>query len=87
FDVLVRIFEQMSNGSAENAAQADALYAGLLPLLVFLMESIDTLLVYGKRVLGHRLGIEELDPRIPFTPPTAFGLATVRRYAEALGKF
>ncbi|HYB11048.1 MAG TPA: dihydrodipicolinate synthase family protein [Alphaproteobacteria bacterium] len=87
FDVLVRIFERMSNGGAENAAQADALYAGLLPLLVFLMESIDTLLVYGKRVLGHRLGIDEVDPRIPYTPPTPFGLATALRYAEALGKF
>jgi 2-keto-3-deoxy-L-arabinonate dehydratase len=86
-DVLVRIFDRMSQGTAEGSAEADELYARLLPLLVLLMESMDTFLVYGKRVLGYRLGIDEIDPRIPYTPPTAFGLATVRRYAEALEKF
>ena len=87
FDILVKIFDRMSQGSADGVAAADKLYAQLLPLLVFLMESMDNFLVYGKRVLGHRLGIEETEPRVPFTPATDFGLATARRYAEALGRF
>ena len=50
------------------------------------MESMDTFLVYGKPVLGHRLGITEIQPRIPSTPASAFGLAMAKRYADALGK-
>ena len=50
------------------------------------MESMDTFLVYGKPVLGHRLGIAEIKPRIPSTPASPFGLETAKRYAEALGK-
>jgi hypothetical protein len=51
-----------------------------------LMESMDTFLVYGKPVLGHRLGIAETAPRLPSTPPTRFGLAAAKRYAAMLGK-
>jgi hypothetical protein len=29
----------------------------------------------------------ELDARIPFAPPTAFGLEMTRRYAAAAGSF
>ena len=66
--------------------QAERLYAKVLPLLIFLMESMDTFLVYGKPVLGHRLGIAEIKPRIPSTPASAFGLETAKHYAEVLGK-
>jgi 2-keto-3-deoxy-L-arabinonate dehydratase len=87
FDVLARAFDLMASGAPADVKKAEDLYAKVLPLLIFLMESMDTFLVYGKPVLSHRLGITEMLPRLPFTPATPFGLETARRYAEALGKF
>jgi len=86
FDVLARAFDHMASGTEAGIAEAERLYAKVLPLLILLMESMDTFLVYGKPVLGHRLGIAETKPRLPSTPPTAFGLAMAKRYAEMLGK-
>jgi 2-keto-3-deoxy-L-arabinonate dehydratase len=86
FDLLTRLFNHMHKGTKEGEAEAEQLYAQLLPLLVLLMESMDTFLVYGKRVLGHRLGITETSPRVPYTPPVPFGLEAARRYATQLGK-
>jgi 2-keto-3-deoxy-L-arabinonate dehydratase len=86
FDVLARAFDQMAEGTEKSVAEAERLYAKVLPLLIFLMESMDTFLVYGKPVLGHRLGIAEIEPRLPSTPPSAFGLEMARRYAAVLGK-
>ena len=86
FDVLARAFDHMASGTEAGIAEAERLYATVLPLLILLMESMDTFLVYGKPVLGHRLGIAETKPRLPSTPPSAFGLATAMRYAEMLGK-
>ncbi|MFO1058197.1 MAG: dihydrodipicolinate synthase family protein [Dongiaceae bacterium] len=83
-DILTRIFDLMASGSA-GEAEAERLYATVLRPLVLLMESMDTFLVYGKRLLGHRLGLPDPDPRTPFTPPSEFGLSLVRRYAEAMG--
>lgn len=85
-DLLVKLFELITSGGAEGEPAADRIYAQILPLLVLLNENMDTFLVYGKRVLGHRLGIEEIEPRAPYTPPTEFGLAAVKRYAEGLGR-
>jgi 4-hydroxy-tetrahydrodipicolinate synthase len=85
FDVLVKIFDQMSSATAGGEEEADCLYREILPLLQFLMESMDTFLVYGKQVLGHRLGIRETNSRPPFTPATRFGAAIAARYASRLG--
>jgi 2-keto-3-deoxy-L-arabinonate dehydratase len=86
FDVLTRIFDQMDKRTREGDIEADRLYAGLLPLLVLLMESMECFLVYGKEVIGRRLGIGETTPRGPHELGTPFGLAAARRYADALGK-
>jgi 4-hydroxy-tetrahydrodipicolinate synthase len=85
FDVLVRIFNEMATGTATGEETADRLYGEVLPLFEFLMESMDTFLVYGKLVLGHRLGISETGSRPPSTPPTAFGSAIAKRHADRLG--
>ena len=86
FDVLVKAFDHMAKGKPKDVAEAERLYAKVLPLLIMLMESMDTFLVYGKPVLAHRLGITETAPRLPSTPATKFGLAAAKRYAEMLGK-
>ncbi|MDA8051645.1 MAG: dihydrodipicolinate synthase family protein [Rhodospirillales bacterium] len=84
FDVLRSIFDDLSapGGDADRAAQR---YAAILPLLVFLMESMDTFIVYGKEVLRCRLGLGEIHQRLPASPATPFGLYSARRYAAALG--
>ena len=55
FDVLARAFDHIASGTQEGVAEAERLYAKVLPLLILLMKSMDTFLVYGKPVLGHRL--------------------------------
>ena len=85
FDVIVRIFDLMAENTTKSLVAADQLYQSILPLLVVLMDSMDTFLVYGKQIIGRRLGIDAIDARIPYSPPSEFGLATMRRYAAALG--
>jgi 2-keto-3-deoxy-L-arabinonate dehydratase len=84
FDVLVRIYEALTAVDGDRR-EGQRLYAELLPMLTFLMESIDTFLVYGKQVFGERLKLSERDPRAPWTPPLRFGLEVARDYAAALG--
>jgi 2-keto-3-deoxy-L-arabinonate dehydratase len=86
FDVPAQALDHMAEGTQKSVAEAERFYAKVLLLLVFLMESMNTFLVYGKPVLGHRLGIAEIEPRLPSTPPTVFGLKVARRYAASLGK-
>jgi 4-hydroxy-tetrahydrodipicolinate synthase len=85
FDILTRIFDRMTDGTKEGEAEAERLYGQVLPLLVLLMDSMDTFLVYGKQVLACRLDIAEKDARAPSTPAHRFGLEAVKRYSAALG--
>lgn len=87
FDVQVRIADLMRTGRAEDEAEAERLYREILPLIVFVMQSVETFLCYGKRVAAQRLGLGEVHDRTPVLPPTAFGLACAARYAERLGPF
>jgi 4-hydroxy-tetrahydrodipicolinate synthase len=87
FDVQVRIFELMRTGRPADEAEAERLYRGILPLIVFLMQSIETFLCYGKRVAARRLGLSEVHDRPPALPPAPFGLESAARYAAALGPY
>jgi 4-hydroxy-tetrahydrodipicolinate synthase len=82
FDVQVRIYERMRAG---DEAEAERLYREILPLITFLMTSIDTFVCYGKRLTGRRLGIAEVHDRAPCQHPTPFGLAMLERLAAGLG--
>ena len=72
--------------AAGDEARAGALYAKALPGIVFLMRSVEHLVVYGKRVMGHRAGLAVHD-RAPSAPVHLFGLDAVERYAEKLGHY
>ena len=61
--------------------------AAILPLIVFLMQSVENFLCYGKRLTARRLGLGEVHDRPPALPPTPFGLASVERYAAHLGAY
>jgi 2-keto-3-deoxy-L-arabinonate dehydratase len=83
-DVQLQIFKLMQAG---NEAEAERLYRSILPLIVFLMQSLDTFLCYGKRLTAQRLGLGPVYDRQPAMTPTAFGLDSLTRYAAGLGRF
>ena len=51
-----------------------------------ILQGIETLLCYGKRLFGERAGITIHD-RAPAMRPTALGIEMTRRYAAAMGGF
>jgi 4-hydroxy-tetrahydrodipicolinate synthase len=82
FDRQARIFDLVRAG---REAEAEAAYREILPAIVFAMQSLDTLICYGKRIAAHRLGLASVHDRSPGMAPDDFGLACARRYADALG--
>ena len=81
-DLLAGVFEAMRMG---RDAEAEELYRRALPAIVFAMQSIDTLITYGKRIAAWRIGLDVVHDRAPTLAPTAFGLAVARRLSDALG--
>jgi 4-hydroxy-tetrahydrodipicolinate synthase len=82
FDYQVRVYELMARGDERSA---ERIYGEVLPTIVFTLQSLDTLLCYGKRIAALRLGIREVHDRAPALMPTTFGLRCAQRYAEQLG--
>jgi len=71
--------------AGDEAAVAEA-YARVAPSIVFVMQSIETLICYGKRLFAARADLAVHD-RAPALRPTEFGLDLVARHAAALGPF
>jgi 2-keto-3-deoxy-L-arabinonate dehydratase len=84
FDVQVAVYEAMRRETPEGEAEAERRYREILPLIVFMMSSVETFVCYGKRVVARRLGIEHVFDRAPCLPPTEFGLLTAERLAAGL---
>ena len=82
FDRQARIFDLLREGAETHA---EALYRDVLPAIVFVMQSLDTLHTYGKRIAAMRLGLGEVFDRAPALAPNEFGLRCAQRYAAALG--
>ena len=72
---------------AGDEAEADRAFAEILPLLSFLMGSIDHLLCYGKRLTARRLGFAEVYDRIPALQPSDFGMEITERWSKDLKPF
>lgn len=83
-DIQSRIFELMRTGDPADEAEAERLYAGILPMIVFVMQSLDSFLCYGKRIAARRLGLDAVHDRAPSLMPSAKGLAWADRFATAL---
>lgn len=82
-DLTVAIYESFVSG---DEVTAEASYREVLPTIVFIMQSLESLICYGKRLFGARAGIEIHD-RAPAMRPTAFGLELVRGHARQAGAF
>lgn len=82
-DVQSRIFEHHAAGRDD---QADAEFRAVLPLLHFLMHTIDHLLCYGKRAAARRIGLGEVHDRGPAQAPDPVGLAILDHWSRDLGR-
>ena len=63
---------------------AIAAYRMIAPAVIFEMQSIETLICYGKRLFGSRAGFSIFD-RSPALRPSREGLRLVEKYAAELG--
>ena len=80
-DYAVRAYEAFRCG---DEAQAEREYQAMLPAVVFVMQGIENLLCYGKRLFAARAGLSVHD-RSPAMRPNETGLAMVQRFAQTLG--
>ena len=85
FDPQVKIYELMRQGTPETVAEAERLHRELLPLLVFMMSSVENFIAYGKHLMAKRLGLKSGKARQPSVPVTEFGLQIMSHWAEHLG--
>jgi 4-hydroxy-tetrahydrodipicolinate synthase len=81
-DTQAAIYDLMRAG---REAEAEARFRDLLPLIVFLMESIAQLVCYGKRLAARRMGLGVVHDRTPAQAPEPFGLALLERLSRDLG--
>ena len=81
-DVQARIYDHFRAGEREAAM---AMFKDILPLLSFLMISVDHLLCYGKRLTARRLGLDTVHGRSDVITPDAFGLEVMARWSSKLG--
>lgn len=81
-DVQSRIYDLHRAG---DAAAADATFKEILPLLHFLMSSIDHLLCYGKRLAARRIGLGAVHDRGPAQAPHPVGLRVLDHWSTGLG--
>jgi 2-keto-3-deoxy-L-arabinonate dehydratase len=84
FEAQVEIYAAMRRGDEE---EAERRYREILPVIVFVMQSIEHLICYGKRLVAARMGVERVYDRAPALAPTAFGEAAVSRFAARLGAY
>ena len=82
FDIQARIFDLFRTGAVD---EAESVYREVLPVIVFAMQSLQTLHTYGKRIAALRLGLGEVFDRAPALLPGEFGMRCAQRYAAQLG--
>jgi 4-hydroxy-tetrahydrodipicolinate synthase len=82
-DYAFRVIRLWQNGDYE---RAEAEYSKSLPAIVFVMQSIEHLICYGKRLFGLRAGFEIHD-RSPCLQPTDAGIRLTEHWSAQLGEF
>ncbi len=83
-DKFIKIYNFLSKNKHK---QAQLEYKNILPSIVFIMQSIDTLICYGKRICAYRMGIKKIYDRKPFLVPTDYGIKKSIKISQHLGKF
>ena len=80
----VHLYELYRKGDAPSQAKALELHNALLPIIVFMIRTINQALCYGKRFYAQQCGIEIASEKEPFQKPTEFGLSETARLLQAL---
>ena len=83
-DKLLNIYK---NFQSKNIAIAEKQYKELLPSIVFVMQSIQTLICYGKRVCAYRMGVKKVYDRKPCLNPTDYGIKKTKQIVSEIGVF
>jgi 2-keto-3-deoxy-L-arabinonate dehydratase len=81
FDHQCGIYEAYRSDPGE----AQRRYEAVLPEIVFVMQSLDALTCYGKRIAAWRMGFDVRHDR--GIAPEPFGLECARRFADQLGPY
>lgn len=85
-DVVDRAVIMQHLWQAGDAVAAEQAYREVLPAISFVMQSIEHLICYGKRLYGLRSG-QPIHDRAPALRPSAEGLAALERHASGLRRF
>jgi 4-hydroxy-tetrahydrodipicolinate synthase len=83
-DNFIKIYKYIQNKKFDNAHKE---YMKILPSIVFIMQSINSLVCYGKRICAYRMGVKIIYDRSPGMIPTSFGLRKSKEIAKNLGLF
>ncbi len=83
-DKLINIYK---NYQINNILKAEKQYKELLPSIVFVMQSIQTLICYGKRVCAYRMGVKKVYDRKPCLHPTDYGIKKTKQIVSNIGVF
>lgn len=81
FERQVELYAAWQRG---DEALADRIYQEILPLIVFMMQSVNQFICYGKRIVARRLGLGPVYDRQPAQLPTPLGLACMERLGRDL---
>lgn len=81
-DVQSRIYDDFVAGRED---AADAAFKEILPLLHFLMLTVDHLLCYGKRLAARRIGLGLVHDRGPAQEPHPYGMRMLEHWSRSLG--
>lgn len=82
-DIALTAYRHFEAGRDKECEEA---YAAMLPATTFVMQSLETLIAYGKRLFAARAGLTVYD-RAPALRPDAFGLRLIEEHAQRLGFF
>ena len=83
-DVFLNIYKLIQQ---KKISEARRLYKKILPSIVFSMQSIDSLVCYGKRICAYRMGMKKIYDRKPGLIPSSFGVKLAKEFADELGRF
>ena len=83
-DKFIKIYKYYKQNKLSYAERE---YKNILPNIVFIMQSIDSLVCYGKRVCAFRMGVKNVYDRKPFLKPTNYGIKKSKNIAKSLGYF
>ncbi len=83
-DVFLNIYKLFQQ---KKISEARRIYKKILPSIVFSMQSIDSLVCYGKRICAYRMGMKKIYDRKPGLIPSSFGVKLAKEFADELGRF